>query len=158
MDLCSIDIFQRIRIQKKIVPQKRYCRPQPLTLIQTNWIRYFHGLTNVAPNRNNPLRSLVSLTNDITNRNSTSEKNDGNDATGHNFPIASKRGRISKNADLKIINQKVNSTFMKRWRKKDLTDLLLEKEKERRQKDNSSKLKKAQLEKQRKKLIEIQID
>ena len=47
---------------------------------------------------------------------------------------------------------------MKRWRKKDLTDLLLEKEKERREKDNSSKLKKAQLEKQRKKLIEIQID
>ena len=115
-------------------------------------------LTNVAPNKNNPLRSLVSLTNDITNRNSTSEKNDGNDATGHNCPIASKRGRISKNADLKIINQKVNRTFMKRWRKKDLTDLLLEKEKERREKDNSSKLKKAQLEKQRKKLIEIQID
>ena len=39
-----------------------------------------------------------------------------------------------------------------------LSDYILKKEKERRRKENSSKLKKIRAEKQRKKLVEIQID
>lgn len=53
------------------------------------------------------------------------------------------------------INHKVTRrTFMKLK----LSDYILKKEKERRRKENSSKLKKIRAEKQRKKLVEIQID